>query len=417
MVRLPPHDTGAEAACLGAMMIAPAAIPVVLDILEPGDFYKGSHADIFHIIVDLWSRDPDGVDATTVAARAEDKDYVKFLSESVLTASNAKHYADIVKHLSVCRRLITAGNSITEMGYEDGEDLNTLLDKAEATVYGIRPTSDKDTKLAKDIAHMVYADCVSGVPPNIVPTGYPALDEVTGGLHGSNLIVVGARPGVGKTAVSLAISHNVSERGTVMFFSLEMSQRELLERLMCSAACVPVTALRNRELTQAQLNQLQEALPEIESRDLRIIDSPRMSVMDMKSKVRQYATKTNIKLIVVDYIQLLRMGTRHSSRQEEVAAISGELKALSREVDVPVLALSQLNRVSTFDGSEPDISHLRDSGAIEQDADQVWLLSWPQDADFGTSGFLTVKVAKNRNGQRGSVDLVWNRRWQRIESG
>lgn len=399
-------------------MLAPSAIPVVLDVLGAGDFYRETHSDIFHAITTIWAKDQYAVDATTVAAamkKEEDKGYVHVLAESEITASNAAYYAGIVKHLSVCRSLIVAGNSIVELGYNDGEDVSTLLDTAEATVYGIRPTSDKDTKLAKDIAHMVFSDCQSGVKPNIVSTGYSELDGITGGLHGSNLIIVGARPGVGKTAVALAMSHNVSADGTVLFFSLEMSQRELMERLMCSIACVPVTGLRNRDLTPDQILQLQTALPEIESRDLRIVDSPRMSVMDMKSKVRQYASKTSIKLIVVDYIQLLRMGYRSASRNEEVAAISGELKALARETDVPVLALSQLNRVSTFDGSAPDISHLRDSGALEQDADQVWLLSWPKDSDFGSNDFLSVNVAKNRNGQRGSVDLAWNKRWQRIQ--
>lgn len=416
MDRVPPSNIQAEAACLGAMMLTPNAIPVVLDILMADDFYWAKHSEIFSHIVDIWSEDPDAVDATTVAARSEHGSYVHTVSEGTLTASNAKQYARIVKHLSVCRRLIDAGRSIVDIGYDDGEDLDTLMDRAEELVYSIRPQTDKNTALAKDIAHMVLSDCESGVRPNIVSTGYSELDETTGGLHGSNLIIVGARPGVGKTAVALAMSHNVSADGTVLFFSLEMSQRELLERLLCSVACVPVTALRARDLNQDQLVQLRGALPEIESRDLRVIDAPRMSIMDLKSKARQYASKANIRMIVVDYIQLLTLGYRGSSRNEEVSAISGELKALAREMDVPVIALSQLNRVSTFDGSEPDISHLRDSGALEQDADQVWLLSWPKDADFGSTGFLSVNVAKNRNGQRGKIDLVWNKRWQRLEA-
>ena len=414
--RVPPSDVPAEQACLGAMMTLPSAIPVVLDILEPGDFYWEKHIDVFHAISKQWATDADSVDVTTIssAVKPDLKDYVHSLVDMTTVASNVKQYAKIIKHLSVCRELINAGLEIVEIGYNDGEDLDTLVDMAEGRIFGIRPQSDKNTKLAKDVAHMVLADVDAGLPPNIVSTGYSVLDAQTGGLHGSNLIIVGARPGVGKTAVALSMAHNVSKEGTVLFFSLEMSQRELLERLMCSIAGVAVTSLRDRTLNPQQIEQLRGGLPEIESRDLRIIDAPRMSMMDMKSTVRQYASKTNIKLIVVDYIQLLRMGGRFSARHEEVAAISGELKAIAREADVPVLALSQLNRRSAFEG-EPDIADLRESGALEQDADQVWLLSWPQDADFGTTDFLSVRVAKNRNGQRGSIDLTWNQRWQRIE--
>lgn len=414
--RLPPHNIEAEEAVLGAMIIAPSAIPVVLDILEPGDFYRASHTDLFHAICSLWNGDADSVDAVTLSASVpEQKDYIHTLSEHVITASNVRHYADIVKHMSVCRKLIKAGQTVTEIGYEDGDDVSTLMDKAEGALFSIRPQGDNDTKRAKDIAHIIYHECEVGDAPKVVPTGFSALDDVCGGLHESNLVLIGARPGIGKTAVALSIAHNVSKSGTVLFFSLEMSQKELMERLMCSIACVPVTALRARDLTPDQLANLCAAMPTIESSDLRVIDNPSMTMMSMKSKVRQYAAKTDIKLIVVDYLQLMTLGTKTASRFEEVSAISRELKCLARDLKVPVLALSQLNRVSTFDGTKPDISHLRESGSLEQDADQVWLLSWPKDPDFGGEDSLTVSVAKNRHGQRGDVDLIWNKRWQRIE--
>lgn len=414
--RIPPHNVEAEEAVLGAMIIAPSAIPVVLDILEPGDFYRASNTDIFHAICSLWNGDADSVDAVTLSASVpEQKDYIHTLGEHVITASNVRHYAEIVKHTSVCRKLIAAGQTVTEIGYDDGDDVTTLMDKAEGALFSIRPQGDNDTKRAKDIAHLIFHECEVGDAPKVVSTGFSALDEVCGGMHESNLILIGARPGIGKTAVALSIAHNVSKGGTVLFFSLEMSQKELMERLMCSIACVPVTALRNRDLTGDQLANLVEAMPAIEDRDLRVIDNPSMTMMNLKSKVRQYSAKTEIKLIVVDYLQLMTLGSKTSSRFEEVSAISRELKCLARDLQVPVLALSQLNRVSTFDGTKPDISHLRESGSLEQDADQVWLLSWPKDPDFGGQDSLTVEVAKNRHGQRGNIDLLWNKRWQRIE--
>lgn len=416
--RMPPHNIEAEESVLGAMIVVPSAIPVVLDILEPGDFYRDSHTDLFHAICALWNGDADSVDAVTLSASCpEQKDYIHTLSESVLTASNVRHYAEIVKHLSVCRKLISAGQEITQIGYDDGDDVTTLMDKAESKVFAIRPNGDNDSKRAKDIAHLIYHECEVGDAPKVVPTGFHELDSVCGGLHESNLVLIGARPGVGKTAVGLSIAHNVSKSGTVLFFSLEMSQKELMERLMCSIACVPVTALRNRDLTGDQFANLVRAMPEIENADLRVIDNPSMTMMSMKSKVRQYAAKAEIKLIVVDYLQLMTLGTKTASRFEEVSSISRELKCLARDLKLPILALSQLNRVSTFDGGKPDISHLRESGSLEQDADQVWLLSWPKDPDFGGQDTLTVSVAKNRHGQRGDVDLVWNKRWQRIEAG
>lgn len=416
--RIPPYNTDAENACLGAMIVNPNAIPVVLDVVGETDFFQPRAAAVFQVIKGLWATDPGGVDRHTVAAAVDDEYalYVSHLVDIDVVSTNARHYAGIVKHMSVCRQLVYAGQAICDLGYGDGSDYTALIDQAEEQVYAIRPATDGSVVTAKEVAHIIMQDVADGRRPKIESTGFDKLDEVCGGLHASNLIIVGARPGVGKTAVALSIAHNVSANGTVLFFSLEMSRGELLERLMCSEACVPVTALRARELDANQISMLHDALPKIEERDLRIIDSPRMSITDMRSKVRQYASKTDVKLIVVDYIQLLRMGNRAQSRNEEVAQISGELKALARETNVPVLALSQLNRQSVYDGATPSIAHLRDSGALEQDADQVWLLSWPEDPDFaGASGLLDVQIAKNRNGQRGKISLVWNRRWQRIE--
>lgn len=420
-VRLPPHNLEAESAVLGGMLNAPAAIPVVLDILEAGDFYRDTHRDIFHGICKLWSGAPESVDTVTLSAlMPEQGGLIHLLAESSPVATNSRYYAEIVKHMSVCRKMIHAGNNIVELGYEDGEDVITLIDKAEHEVFSIRPTDDKDTKHAKEIAHIILQEVEAGTKPKKVSTGYDQLDSVCGGLHASNLVIIGARPGVGKTAVGLSVAFNVAKSGTVLFCSLEMSQKELMERLLCSQAHVPVVALRNRALTPEQLGNINGIIGDIEACDLRIVDDTALSVMSLKSKARQYASKTDLKLIVVDYIQLLTHGNRHSSRLEEVTAISKDLKLLARELKVPVLALCQLNRASTYkdkDGQsqEPDISHLRESGSLEQDADQVWLLSWPKNKEFGSWDQIDIKVAKNRHGNMGTVSLPWNKSTQRIE--
>lgn len=422
-VRIPPHNLEAEQSVLGAMITTVSAIPVVLDVLEAGDFYRDKHRDIFHAIVRLWNGDATSVDQVTVAAQfdeAADKDLIHLLAEFVPAATNARHYADIVKHLSVCRKMIVAGNNIAELGYDDGTDVVTLVDQCEHEVFAIRPTGDKDTKHAKEIAHIILQEVDSGAQPKKTSTGFDQLDSVCGGLHGSNLIIIGARPGVGKTAVGLSVAYNVSQQGTVLFCSLEMSQKELMERLICSQAGVPVVALRNRDITPDQLANIVGIMDGIEKCDLRIIDNPSITMMTLKSKARQYAAKTSLKLIVVDYLQLLSHGTRKESRLDEVTAISKDLKLLARELDVPVIALCQLNRNSTYkdkDGNtqEPDISHLRESGSLEQDADQVWLLSWPKNKEFGSWDQIDIKVAKNRHGSTGTVSLPWNKSTQRIE--
>lgn len=413
---VPPHDLDAEQCVLGAMMTNPSAIPVALDKLTAGDFFRDSNRDIFHAITKMWNADSDSVDAITVSSKVPQyKEAIHAMVEMLPVASNIRQYVGIVKHMSLCRSLITAGQRIVQIGQRDGDDADSLLSEAESIVFSLRPKGDKDTKLAKEVAHTIVNEVENHVTPKVSKTGYDKIDAICGGLHASNLIIVGARPGIGKTAVAIAIAKNVAQTGTVLFFSLEMSQKELIERLICSIACVPVTKLRARDLDDIELDSVKQAMPEIERADLRIIDSPSMSMMGVKSKARQYATKTDISLIVIDYLQLLTLGYKTGSRYEEVTTISRELKSLSRELSVPIMALSQLNRASTFDGTKVDISQLRESGSLEQDADQVWLLSWPKAKEFDDFDSITVDVAKNRHGQMGKVDLLWNKRWCRIE--
>jgi len=249
----------------------------------------------------------------------------------------------------------------------------------------------------------------------MVSTGFKSIDQYAQGLHDGAFIVVGARPGIGKTCLGLAIAQRVAKEGTVLFFSMEMSASELMERTLSSVACVSLTHMRERKLSPDELASLYSAQGELEERDLRFIDNPNMSVMALKSKVRQHARRFPLALVVVDYLQLMTLGQRAENRREEVSMMSRQLKSLAREVGVPIIALSQLNRMSTFDGTKPDISQLKESGSLEQDADQCWILSWPKMKEFGGAKSITLDIAKNRHGPLGEVDLIWVPQYTRVE--
>jgi replicative DNA helicase len=250
----------------------------------------------------------------------------------------------------------------------------------------------------------------------MVSTGFPSVDEYAHGLHEGSLIILGARPGVGKTCVALAIAKNVAAHGPVFFFSMEMRAAELMERLYASVACVSLTHIRERNLSSTEKSFLYTAKEEVDSLDLQFFDDPSTTLLSLKGKVRQLSKEKKPKLIVVDYLQLMYLGSKAESRREEVSAMSRQLKQLAMEIGVPVLALSQLNRVSTFEGGKVDISQLKESGSLEQDADQVWLLDWPTKQEFGGSQSMILKVAKNRNGPIGDVDLIWVPAYQRVEN-
>jgi replicative DNA helicase len=413
--RLPPHDLTAEQSTLGAMINAPSTIPVVMNILTAGDFWWESNRDIFHEIEKMWTENPDSVDLVTLSAKLpKEKDLICFLSESCITASNAEHYARIVKDLALKRGLIRAGNEYVELGYSN-DDALSLLDQAETIISRLKPDNNNDTLRLSSGVRGFLKRLEIGEKPPVVSTGFRALDSMTGGLRQSHFVIVGARPGKGKTALSLAIAQNVSKEGTVLFFSLEMSFDEIMERAYCSTASVLVSKVRSQDVDNDDLSRLYQFAAEMDSCDLRIVDNPTMTMMALKSKARQYARKVDLKLIVVDYIQLLTLGRRAETRFAEVSEISRQLKALARELKVPVLALSQLNRQGVYD-NKPTMDQLRESGSLEQDADQVWILYWDNDQIMDDiQDILVVDVQKNRHGPRGEVPIYWNKDTQKFE--
>jgi replicative DNA helicase len=415
-MRLPPSDIAAEEALLGACVCSPAsAVPAANDIITGGDFYRDSNGSIFNEIVSMWMEDSSSVDAITVGTRfPEQKEYIFTIAECCPSIANTKHYANIIKRASIARSLIRAGNEIAELGYDEEAEPAKLLDGAESKLSGLRPSATAHTHRLGAIGRAVIEAIESGERPPMVSSGIRSLDQYIGGLHDGNFIVVGARPGVGKTVLGLTIAEKVAHEGTVMFFSLEMSASELTERLQASIACVSLTKMRERRLTPDELAAIYKAQAELEEGDLILIDNPSITIMSLKSAVRQQAKRTNLKLVVVDYLQLMSLGQKSENRREEVSMMSRQLKSLAREVGVPIIALSQLNRMSTFDGTKVDISQLKESGSLEQDADLVWLLSWPKQQEMGTNT-ITLDVAKNRHGPLGAVDLVWVPQYARIE--
>jgi len=417
---VPPCDLAAEQALLGAMLVNPSAIGAVSDLVTRSDFYKSINGDIFTTILGAWTSSTQSADVVTIGAQFPDEhDYIVGMAEQCPAASNATYYADIVKRTSTQRDLIKAGHEIVELGYKTTDEPQTLLDAAEAKVYKLRPDAAGDTISLARAAEAIYDECLSGKVADSVKTGFRLLDEQTSGMHHGNLIIIGARPGIGKTCLALNIARNVSREGTVAFFSLEMSQQELSERVICSIGEVSLTRLRQRDSGPEQLASIGRAVGEMAALDMQVIDNPSLTLLSLKSRARQLAARKQLKLIVVDYLQLLTHGTRQESRFVEVSTISRELKALARELSCPVLALSQLNRESESVLSDgiPKLSQLRESGSLEQDADQVWLLSHPQDPSGGssTAPWVDIHVAKNRHGSQGNVALPWVPRYQRFE--
>jgi replicative DNA helicase len=271
--RVAPNNIEAEQACLGACLCNPSSIPIATDILTGGDFYRDSNGSIFNEMVSMWLDDSSSVDAVTVGQRfPEQKDYIHHLLNACPAVNNIKHYAEIVKRASIARSLIHAGNEIAELGYDEESETSKLLDGAESKLSHLRPSASSDTHRLGALGRGVLEAIESGERPPMVSTGFKSIDQYAQGLHDGAFIVVGARPGIGKTCLGLAIAQRVAVEGTVLFFSMEMSAVELMERTLSSVACVSLTHMRERKLSPDELASLYTAQGDLETRDLRFID-------------------------------------------------------------------------------------------------------------------------------------------------
>jgi replicative DNA helicase len=422
--RVPPHDLDAEQSVLGSIVLDPAAITRVIDILEPVDFYRENHGQVFRAAIELF-RQGEPIDSITLASqltqmgvleRIGGRAQLAMLAEAVPTAANIEYYARIVKSRAQKRRLISAGGHVTGLGFDDAIEADDALNQAQQAVFDIadqrvRTRLEELYPLLKAAMERVDAQMASGTGVLGVPSGWHDLDRLTSGFKDGDLVIIAARPSMGKTsmALNIALHAAVMHKVPTAVFSLEMSKEQLVERLLCQQARIDSQRLHRGLLSDREYEQLVGALQPLESAPIYIDESPVLDEVTMMLKARQAKAQLNIGLIVVDYLQLMKgHGGRDDNRVQEVSSISRALKAIARELKVPVLALSQLSRgPEARPNKRPMLSDLRDSGSIEQDSDLVIFL-YRDDYYNDKSeepGICEVIIAKHRNGPVGAVKL------------
>jgi replicative DNA helicase len=419
--RTPPQDVLAEQSVLGGMLLSKDAISEVVEILRERDFYRPAHELIYDAILDLYSRG-EPADPVTVAAeltkrgdltRAGGAPYLHTLISSVPTAANASYYAKIIRERAIMRRLVEAGTKIVQLGYTVEGEVDEAVNQAQAEVHAVteRRAAEDYIQLSELLpaAFDEIEKISSGVVGEGVKTGFKDLDALTHGFHAGNMIVLAARPAVGKSTLGLDIARyaSIHKGDTSVIFSLEMSRSEITMRMLSAEARVPLNNIRSGALSDEEWARMARRMGEISEAPLFIDDSPNLSLMEIRAKARRLKQRHNLKLIVIDYLQLMTSGKRVENRQQEVSEFSRQLKLLAKELNVPVVAISQLNRSpEQRSDKKPMLSDLRESGSIEQDADVVILLHrddlYDQQARSGEADLI---VAKHRNGPTRTITV------------
>jgi replicative DNA helicase len=418
--RTPPQDILAEQCVLGGMLLSKDAIADVVEVLRPGDFYRPVHQTIYDAVLDLYGKG-EPADPVTIAAeltregsfeRVGGGPYLHTLVASVPTAANAGYYAEIVRERAILRRLVEAGTKVVQLGYGAaagmGGDVDDVVDRAQAAVYEVVERRTSEDYIGLEAAMWQTYNEIEAIGNRGgelfgVPTGFRDLDELTNGLHAGQLIVIAGRPGMGKTTMAMdtlrsaSIGHNQAS----VLFSLEMGKSEITMRLLSAEARIPLTRIRTGTLTDDDWTKLARRMGEVAQAPMFIDDSPNLTMMEIRAKARRLKQRHDLRLVVVDYLQLMTSPKRVENRQQEVAEMSRSLKLLAKELEVPVIAVSQLNRgAEQRSDKKPQLSDLRESGAIEQDADIVILLH-REDAyerESPRAGEADLIVAKHRNG-------------------
>lgn len=421
--KIPPQNLDAEQSVLGAMLIDKEALVKAIEVLNPEDFYRDANSHIFEAVVNLFDRG-EAVDLITLTEELRQAglldqvggvSYVAGLANSVPTAANIEHYARIVEEKSLLRKLISVSTRIAQMGYEGDEDVIALLDRAEQMIFelGRRKTHASvvplRTVLMSTFERIEFLHQNKGGITGI-PSGYSNLDRLTSGFQPSDLIIVAARPSMGKTALCLNIAQHASVRKKlpVAVFSLEMSREQLVTRMLCGEAMVDAQKVRTGQLSDEDWHQLTKAAGPLSQAPLYIDDTAGISVVEMRAKCRRLKSEHGLSMVVIDYLQLMQTGRRTENRQQEISEISRSLKGLARELQVPVIALSQLSRaVEQRQDKRPMMSDLRESGSLEQDADLVMFIYRDEyyHEDSEKRGIAEIIIAKQRNGPVGSVEL------------
>lgn len=425
--KISPNDIEAEQAILGSMLTDKDAVASAIEVLKPDDFYREDNKEIYEAITNLYSRS-EPVDIITVKAEltANGKfenvgglEYLAMLPDKVPTTANVEQYIKIVEEKALLRNLIKTGNEIVQMGYSQTEEVEDIMDLSERKIFDLLKDRTKTSYTPiKDVLVDTFAqierlynksDMITGIP-----TGFTELDYRTAGLHNSDLILVAARPAMGKSAFVINIAANAAIRSEtpVVIFNLEMSKEQVANRILCSEAMVDSNKIKTGKIEEEDWTKLAEALGRISDAPIYIDDTPGISIAEIRAKCRKLKLEKNIGLVIIDYLQLVTAsGKKNASREQEISEISRSLKILAKELNVPVIALSQLSRApeQRKDDHRPILSDLRESGAIEQDADIVMFLYRDDyyNENSEEKNIAEVIIAKHRGGSTGTVKLAW----------
>lgn len=423
--RIPPHSIEAEQSVLGAMIIDKEAINTAIETIKPEDFYKEAHREIFEAILVLFNKN-EPVDLITLQEELKRRDtlepiggvtYIANLSSSVATTANTKYYCKIVEEKSLLRRLIKSSDEIMDKSYEDQEEVNAIIELAERNIFDITQGSHKESLtpinevLLSSFAQIEERAANKGELTGLT-TGYIDLDKKLSGLQKSDLVLLAARPSMGKTALGINIATNsaLKAKAKVAIFSLEMSKEQLVQRIISSTSHVDLQKIISGDLVDDEWLEIVNSMGPLSKMEIYIDDTAGISLTELKAKCRRLKIEKGLDLILIDYLQLMQMDGQIESRQQEISAISRGLKAVAKEMNCPVVALSQLSRAPELRSDHrPILSDLRESGAIEQDADVVMFLYrddyYHEDSDKKNIGELII--AKHRNGPTGNIELVW----------
>ncbi len=430
--RTPPQDLNAEQCVLGGMMLSKDAIADVVESLREADFYKPAHAGVYGAIIDLYSRG-EPADAVTVAdhlakqgelVRIGTASYLHTLIASVPTAANAGYYARIVSEQAILRRLVEAGTRIAQMGYTAEGDVDNLVDNAQQQIYDVtsqRSADDYQPLSALMNGTLEEIEAIHNRDGEMVgvPTGFADLDSLTNGLHPGQMVIVAGRPAMGKSTLGLDFARSASIKNglTSVIFSLEMARNEIVMRLLSAEAQIPLSNMRSGSMGEAEWTRLAMKMSQVSEAPLFIDDSPNMTMMEIRAKCRRLKQRHDLRLVVLDYMQLMTSGRKVESRQQEVSEFSRQLKLLAKELELPVVALSQLNRgPEQRQDKKPMLSDLRESGSLEQDADLVVLLHREDhyESESPRAGEADFIVAKHRNGPTGIVTVAFQGHYSRF---
>jgi replicative DNA helicase len=433
--RIPPYNIEAEESLLGSMLISRDAIVSVMDIIDSEDFYRKSNQEIFNTIMELYIKgepaDPitvaDNLKKKSLLDEVGGKTYIHSLISNVPLAANAEYYAQIVRSNSILRKLIYAATEIATMGYEVPEDLSSTVDRAQQLIFEVYKDFSGSSEKAKvavmknvvteayeliEALHEAKSD-ISGIP-----SGYIDYDQLTSGFQNSDLVVIAARPGMGKTSFVLGMARNVAmlEKIPVAIFSLEMSKQQVAQRLMSAEAKINLHSLRKGKIRESQWSQLARAVERLSECKIYIDDTAFLTVMDLRARARMMVSVNDVKLIIVDYLQLMQSTTNYRGNKVlEITEISQNLKGIAKELNVPVVAVSQLSReVEKRDKKRPILADLRESGSIEQDADLVTFIyrdDYYEEDESKHTGKAEIRIAKHRNGPIGKVDMYFNKEY------